>query len=154
MYNDLGIDGSTITNFAADYAELCYGLSTAADFQIADLYAFHKYKLTADAEAIRVFFGVIQAEDTANFRIRTSVADFHLDNAVSGSYKQTDNRRFYRDSGDGYPVLIPTATGYGLDVVWRNKILIAETEVSALTPEQADQLDKAAKNSGLIPALL
>lgn len=51
-------------------------------------------------------------------------------------------------------VKAPTTSGYGLDVVWRNLILIAETPTSGLTQEEAVQLSKAATNSGLIPALL
>ena len=71
----------------------------------------------------------------------------------NASYKQTDNRRFFRSTGNGYPVKEPTTSGYGLDVVWRSTVLVAETSVSGLTPEESAQLKKASDNSGLIPGL-
>ena len=94
------------------------------------------------------------AEDEANFRIITAVANLFLDNDVTQSVKQTDNRRIYRDTGSGYPVKEPTTSGYGIDVVWQSKVFVASSESSPLTEEEKEQLEKAARDSGLIPALL
>ena len=124
----------------------------AQDFTVAEFYAWYKYNLNNSADAMRFLFGALRAEDEANFRIITQVADVILDNSVSTSVKQTDNRRIYRDTGTGYPVKEPTTSGYGIDVVWQSKIFVAG--VQGLTPEEKDQLAKAATNSGLIPALL
>jgi len=67
--------------------------------------------------------------------------------------------RFYKSNG-AYPARSTTTGGGGLDVVWRNTILIAETGVSGLTSAEStllskvDKLDNIEKNTGLIPATL
>ena len=153
VYLGLGIDGSTVTKFQSDYSDDDVILTFESNWEMAELYAWWCFNLTSE-EGMRQFFGGMTAQNEANFVINTATVDVYLDNATNASFKQTDNRRFYRDSGDGYPVKVPTTSGYGLDVVWRNTILISETSVSGLTEEEAAQLNKAATNSGLIPALL
>ena len=154
VYESLFIDGSTVTKFSADYSVPDVTLLTAADFTFAEFYAWFKYNLNADAQAMRTLFGALVAEDEANFRIITSKANMFLDNDVNASVKQTDNRRIYRDSGSGYPVKEPTTSGYGIDVVWQGKVFVANAPGSPLTEDEKEQLAKAARNSGLIPALL
>ena len=127
VYTALGIDGTTVTKFQADYVNNEVDLVIGADWTMAELYAWWANNLTTE-DGIRNFFGGITAIDQANFRINTSIVDLYLDNTTNASYKQTDNRRFFRDTGTGYPVRNPTTSGYGLDVVWRNTILIAQTE--------------------------
>jgi hypothetical protein len=127
VYTALGVDGTTVTKFQADYPNNEVDLIIGSDWTMAELYAWWSYNLTTE-DGIRNFFGGITAIDQANFRINTSIVDLYLDNTTNASYRQTDNRRFFRDTGDGYPVRNPTTSGYGLDVVWRNTILIAQTE--------------------------
>jgi hypothetical protein len=127
VYVALGVDGSTITKFQADYLNNEVDLIIGSDWTMAELYAWWANNLTTE-DGIRNFFGGITAIDQANFKINTSIVDLYLDNTTNASYKQTDNRRFFRDTGTGYPVRNPTTSGYGLDVVWRNTILIAQTE--------------------------
>jgi hypothetical protein len=126
VYTALGVDGTTVTKFQADYPNNEVDLIIGSDWTMAELYAWWSYNLTSE-DGIRNFFGGITAIDQANFRINTSIVNLYLDNTTSASYKQTDNRRFFRDTGTGYPVRNPTTSGYGLDVVWRNTILIANT---------------------------
>ena len=126
VYVALGIDGSTITKFQADYPNNEVDLIIGSDWTMAELYAWWANNLTTE-DGIRNFFGGITAIDEANFKINTAIVDLFLDNTTNASYKQTDNRRFFRDTGTGYPVRNPTTSGYGLDVVWRNTILIAQT---------------------------
>jgi len=153
VYNAIGIDGSTINIFTADYSIPEVNLTVAQDFTMAEFYAWFKYNMVNSADAMRYIFGSLTAIDQANFRVNTSVADLYLNNDTSVSVKQVDTRRIFRDSGDGYPVKTPTTSGYGLDVVWRSTVLIAETNTSGLTAEEAAALNKAATNSGLIPGL-
>lgn len=153
VYLGLGIDGSAVTKFQPDYVDDDVVLTVQTDWEMAELYAWWCFNLTTEA-GMREFFGGLTALNEANFVINTAAVDIYLDNTTIASFKQLDNRRLYRDSGDGYPVKAPTTSGYGLDVVWRNLILIAETPTSGLTQEEAVQLSKAATNSGLIPALL
>lgn len=163
VYAAMGVDGSTVTKFAADYVQSDVNLVIGTDWTMAELYAWWMYNLTTE-QGIREFFGGITAIDQSNFRINTSVVNLYLDNTTNASYKQTDNRRLFRDTGDGYPIKSPTTSGYGLDAVWRNTILIAETPTSGLTSSESAKLDTIASvdtkvdaiknDTGSIPALL
>jgi hypothetical protein len=143
VYAAMGVDGSTVTKFAADYSQSDVNLVIATDWTMAELYAWWMYNLTTE-QGIREFFGGITAIDQSNFRINTSVVNLYLDNNTNASFKQTDNRRLFRDTGDGYPIKDPPTSGYGLDAVWRNTILIAETETSGLTSAESAKLDDIA----------
>tara|TARA_R100000541_G_scaffold49900_3_gene57054 strand:- start:101 stop:3169 length:3069 start_codon:yes stop_codon:yes gene_type:complete len=156
VYAAMGVDGSTVTKFAADYAQNDVNLIIGTDWTMAELYAWWMYNLTTE-QGIREFFGGITAIDQSNFRINAAIVNLFLDNNTNASHKQTDNRRLFRDTGDGYPIKSPTTSGYGLDAVWRNTILIAETGVSGLTPAESAKLDVISdvdSNTKLIPALL
>ena len=144
VYTAMGVDGSTVTKFQADYPNDEVDLVIGSDWTMAELYAWWSYNLTSE-DGIRNFFGGITAIDQANFRINTSVVDLYLDNTTNASYRQTDNRRFFRDTGDGYPVRNPTTSGYGLDVVWRNTILIAETEAGGTSDLNFYDVKRAVK---------
>ena len=144
VYTALGIDGTTVTKFQADYVNNEVDLVIGADWTMAELYAWWANNLTTE-DGIRNFFGGITAIDQANFRINTSIVDLYLDNTTNASYKQTDNRRFYRDTGTGYPVRNPTTSGYGLDVVWRNTILIAQTEAGGTSDLNFYDVKRAVK---------
>ncbi len=144
VYTALGIDGTTVTKFQADYVNNEVDLVIGADWTMAELYAWWANNLTTE-DGIRNFFGGITAIDQANFRINTSIVDLYLDNTTNASYKQTDNRRFFRDTGTGYPVRNPTTSGYGLDVVWRNTILIAQTEAGGTSDLNFYDVKRAVK---------
>ena len=66
-------------------------------------------------------------------------ASMFLNNNTSTNIIQTDNVRMFRSDG-AYPARTVTTGGGGLDVVWRNTILIAETGVSGLTTAESNQL--------------
>jgi len=135
IYNSFGIDGSTITQFQADYLTDQVDVVTAVNFNISQFYAWWVYNLSTE-DGIRDFFGGITALDEANIRINTGVLSLYLDNSTNTNIRQLDNRRFFRSDG-AYPVLDPTSGGGGIDVVWRNQILIAETGVSGLTAAES-----------------
>ena len=144
VYTALGVDGSTVTKFQADYTNNEIDLIIATNWTQAELYAWWTYNLTSE-DGIRIFYGGITAVDQANFRINTTIVNLFLDNTTNASYIQTDNRRFFRDTGDGYPVKTPTTSGYGLDVVWRTTIIPVDNPalITATTAIQAktDQLN-------------
>ena len=139
VYNSLGIDGSTITQFQADYLADQVDIVTGVNFNISNFYAWWVYNLST-ANGIRDFFGAITALDEANIRINTGVLSLYLDNSTNTNIRQLDNRRFFRSDG-AYPVLDLTTGGGGIDVVWRNQILIAETGISGLTPSESALLN-------------
>jgi len=144
VYTALGVDGTTVTKFQADYPNNEVDLIIGSDWTMAELYAWWANNLTTE-DGIRNFFGGITAIDQANFRINTAIVNLFLDNTTSASYKQTDNRRFFRDTGTGYPVRNPTTSGYGLDVVWRNTILIAQTEAGGTSDLNFYDVKRAVK---------
>ena len=158
VYTALAIDGSTITKFTADYISGEIDVIVATNFEVSELYAWYKYNTTT-SQGISDFFGGITAIDQANFRINNSQINLFLDNTTVTNIRQTDNRRFFRSDGV-YPVKEPTSGGGGIDVVWRNTILIAETGVSGLTPSESallnelDKLEVIEKLTKLIPAVL
>ena len=127
VYIGFNTDGSQVVKFAPDYVDNEIDLVIGSDWKMSELYAWWKYNLTTE-DGIRFFFGGITAEDEANFRINIAIVDLFLDNRTFASYKQTDNRRFYRDGLNAYPVKKPTTSGYGLDAVWRDKIMVSRQE--------------------------
>jgi hypothetical protein len=136
VYTALAIDGSLVTGFVADYVNDEVNVTIASNFNIADMYAWWNYNLESD-EGIREFVGGITALDIANFRINNDVVNIYLDNTTATNLRQLDNRRIFRKD-EAYPV--KSSGGGGIDVVWRNTILIAETGVSGLTPSESAQL--------------
>jgi len=138
IYNALAINGSAVTGFAADYVSDEVNVTIASDWYAADLYAWWCYNLTT-SQGISDFFGGMTALDVGNFRINNATVNLYLDNTTSTNLKQLDNRRIYRDDA-AYPV--KSSGGGGMDVVWRNQILIAETGVSGLTAGESATLTK------------
>ena len=123
VYNTLAINGSAQTGFSADYVDDEVDITVAANFSLANLYAWWTYNTTT-AQGISDFFGGLVAEDIANFKINNSVVDIFLDNTTSTEVFSTDNRRLYRADG-ARPVKSPTTGGGGVDVEWREKVLVA-----------------------------
>lgn len=123
VYNAIGVDGSTVTGFTADYVSDHVDLTLPTNFNWANGYAWWKYNLTTNS-GMRQFWGGITALDVGNFRINNSIIDMYLDNETAINIIQLDNRRIFRED-EAYPVNSPTTGGGGIDVVWRNTILIA-----------------------------
>lgn len=128
VYNTYALSGSSITKFSADYGNDTTDIVLSSDYAAQEFYAWWVYNLTTE-QGIREFFGGVTAVDEANIRINASVLDMYLDNETTTNIVQSDNRRFYRDDGV-YPVKRPTAGGGGVDVVWRNTILIATNDAA------------------------
>jgi hypothetical protein len=140
IYNSFEVDGSTIAQFTADYANDQVDVVVGTNFYLSNFYAWWVYNLYTE-DGIRDFFGGIIASDQANFEIKTNVLSLYLDNSTNTNIRQLDNRRFFRTDA-AYPVLEPTTGGGGIDVVWRNQILIAETDTSGLTPSESALLNE------------
>jgi hypothetical protein len=138
IYTDYGIDGSTITKFAADYIDNQIDLIIGFNFSAKELYAWWNYNLTT-ADGIRYFFKGVVGQDAANIMFDTDIVDLMLDNDTPDNVYQTDNIRIYRKD-EIYPVDIPSTGGGGIDVVWRNRVYVAETGTSGLTQEESDKL--------------
>jgi hypothetical protein len=137
VYTDLAIDGSLVTGFAADYVNLEVNVTIAANFNIADFYAWWSYNLESD-DGIRDFVGGITAIDVGNFRINDAVVDLYIDNTTATNLRQLDNRRIFR-ADQAYPV--KSSGGGGIDVVWRNTVLIAVTGSGVTPQDKTDIID-------------
>jgi hypothetical protein len=131
VYNSLAIDGSTVTGFAADYANDEVNVTVASNWNMSDLYAWWVYNMTT-AQGLAEFYGGLTAVDVGNFRINSSVVNLYLDNITATNLRQLDNRRIYRDD-EAYPV--KSSGGGGMDVVWRNTVLVAEAPGSITAEE-------------------
>jgi hypothetical protein len=98
VYNALAINGSTVTEFSADYPNIQIDVSDPDGVTtVPRLYAWWKNNLTTEG-GIRDFFGGVVAEDEANFRIVNSVVSVRLDN-VSAAPVIIGGGRLYNDSG-------------------------------------------------------
>ena len=138
VYSAMGVDGSTVTKFVADYPNNQVDIQVAQDFSMAEFYTWWSYNLTTES-GVREFFGGITPIDQANLRINHTVVNLFLDNTTSTNLVQTDNRRIYRTDGV-YPVIPVTSGGGGIDIVWRNTILIAETGLNAQDSEDISDI--------------
>jgi hypothetical protein len=129
VYGTLAIDGSTITDYSADYANDEVDIVVATDFDLSEMYAWWVYNLTTP-QGIADFFGGITAVDEGNFRNHNAVVSIKLDNTTTISVYALDNRRLFRSDG-ARPVRNPTSGGGGIDVEWREPVLIASSSLSA-----------------------
>jgi hypothetical protein len=149
VYDQYGIDGSTLTGtFTADYTDDEVDIIVATDFTAAQFYAWWVYNLTT-SQGISDFYGGITANDAANIKINDSTVSIFLDNTTTTNIKQTDNIRIYRND-EAYPVINPTTGGGGIDVVWRDKIYIANVGGSTLTPAESALLTSINSNLGTV----
>jgi hypothetical protein len=140
VYNTLAVDGSTITYFEADYVDDEVDIIVASNFYISDWYAWWMFNLTTE-DGIRYFFGGVTGEDIGNFLINNDTVDIFWDNTTTTEVWALDNRRVRRSDG-ARPIKSPTTGGGGIDLEWREKVLLAETGVSGLTTEEATTLAK------------
>jgi hypothetical protein len=123
VYGTLAIDGSTITDYAADYVNDEVDITVGADFYLSELYAWWVYNLTT-SQGISDFFGALVAVDEGNFENDNTIVSIKLDNTTGTEVYALDNRRFFRSDGTR-PVRNPTSGGGGVDVEWRSPVLIA-----------------------------
>lgn len=163
VYDSYGIDGSTVTEYSADYPNIEVDVTDPDNvFYLDRFYAWHKYNLTT-ADGIRNFFGAITATDTSNIKINNSVVDIFFDNTKTTSARQGDNIVIQRSDG-AYPqvtvtsgggglgfyytgVGYSTSSGSGLDTTERNKLLglydydpTTNTIEGSLTYQQAQRV--------------
>jgi hypothetical protein len=142
VYNELAVDGSSISGFAADYTDTEVDITVASNFYLSEFFAWWKYNLST-AEGMRLFWGGVTAIDIGNFRINDTVINMVLDNTTDTDVWALDNRRLFRLDGTR-PIKFPTTGGGGIDVEWREKVLFVN---------DAD-INKILNNTKLIPALL
>jgi hypothetical protein len=150
VYNENGIDGSTVTTLSADYPNVQIDISDGDGFADSrELYAFAVYQSTTTT-GIEKWFNAITAIDAMNYRINTSNADIKLQNTGSVPLVIT-GARIYRD--DGTSVLF--AENGDQPMVQDTGELVQYISPQIDTAMNSNtKLDGVSKNTKLIPALL
>lgn len=98
-YIDIGIDGSTVTEFSADYPTIEVNIADPDNVTTKQrLIAWWVHNLTT-ADGIRYFFEGITLEDVVNYRI-TAGFNLYLDNVRANPLKFTDGARLYKANGE------------------------------------------------------
>ena len=117
VYNAIGIDGSSRTEFSADYSNLEVDIVIAADFFGQNFMAWWVYN-EATLNGLRNFIGAYTLIDEGNMRNNTSVLTVRFDNLTASNIKQIDNVRIFADDLS-YPVKNPSTGGGAIDINWR-----------------------------------
>ena len=140
VYTTYSIDGSTVTEYTADFPNVEVDVNDPDNvFYLDRFYAWWKYNLTT-ADGIRNFFGGVAATNSSNILINDSVVDIFFDNTKAASARQGDSIVIQRDDGV-YPQADPTSGGGGLGFYYSGIGYTAETGVSGLTAGESAKLD-------------
>ena len=99
VYNTNAINGSTVTEYTADYPNIQVDIDDAdGGTTVARLYAWFQYS-THSSQGIVSYFNGIIAGDEFNYEIQTAIVDLELDNVsgtslpikISGAYLYRDD---------------------------------------------------------------
>lgn len=97
-YNTNAIDGSSVTEFAADYPNIEVDINDGDGVtSVKRLYASFQY-MTHSSQGIVYFFNGITAQDVLNYQVNTAVVDLLLDNVGTLPVVIAD-AYLYRDDG-------------------------------------------------------
>jgi hypothetical protein len=120
VYDGIGVDGSAVTEFSADYPNVQVDISDPNGQTSVDrLYSWFVHTTTTES-GIRNWVGGVVAEDAANFRVVTSVVNLKLDNVSATGVEFTGGHRLYRD--DGATPLVSSTTGGGSITLFAGKV--------------------------------
>lgn len=100
VYNDIAIDGSSVTKFSTDYPNLQIDFSTWGTVTWQEMYAWYRYQEDG-AQGIIYYFNACESDDGVNFKINTNVVDLMMDN-TSGANIQVVWGYLYRDDGTNW----------------------------------------------------
>jgi len=134
VYNANAIDGSTITEFAADYPNVQVDIDDGdGSTSVQRLYAWFEYAMHS-SQGIVTYFNGITAQDTLNYQINTSVVDLEFDNISATSIPiKITGAYIYRD--DGTTVIYSGSKSIQMDPARAYSVW-----VSGLTTAEHDQL--------------
>ena len=142
-YNTWALDGSSFTSkFTANYVNDRVNIIVSGAWKVSEFGAWWMYNLTT-ATGIEEFFGGVTIIDEANIGINPSIVNIFLDTTMtSGTAFQEDNRRLFRIGDENTrPVQNPTTGGGSVDVEWRSRVSIANSEDVATRDNQAELLE-------------
>ena len=137
VYNTIGLDGSTIAEFTADYPNVQVDISDSdGQTRVDRLYSWFAYNQSTE-DGIANWFGGIEADDTANFKIVTSILDLKIDNTAATGVTFVDGKRLYRDD-DASP-LVASTSGGGSITLFAGKVFTSV--VSTASPVITGDID-------------
>jgi len=138
-YGSLGIDGSLVTEYSLDGANLQIDINDGdGQTEKRRLLARYYYFLTLD-DGIRLFFGAMELEDEANAVVDRTKTALMLDN-ISTQQLQFIDDDFRLYTSDGSQWILPVSTGgYGINSD-SGKVYALETGTSGLTASESAQL--------------
>lgn len=152
VYQTNGINGSTVTEFVFDYPNVQVDINDPdGTTTISRLYAWYCYERTS-VDGIRLLGDGLLAEDTANYKVITSVIDLRLDNTSANGVVFTGDQRLYRD--DGAVPVVSSTTGGGSITLYAGKVYVVATGGSALTPSESAKLMSLPTNALTTPNFL
>jgi hypothetical protein len=140
VYASLAINGSTRTEFSADYVNDDVDIVLAADFYGQNFMAWWVYN-ESTLDGLRNFVGLYTLIDEGNIRNNTAVGITLFDNTTATNIKQIDNARIFRSDG-GYPVKQPSTGGGSIDINWRNAVQTISVG-SAVLPSDVTAISNA-----------
>lgn len=134
VYNANAIDGSTITEFSADYPNVQVDIDDGdGSTSVQRLYAWFEYAMHS-SQGIITYFNGISAQDTLNYQVNTNVVDLEFDNVSASSLPiKITGAYIYRD--DGTTVIYSGSKSIQMDPARAYQVW-----VSGLTTAQNDQL--------------
>lgn len=142
VYVANAIDGSTITEFISDFPNVQIDISDPDGVtSIQRLYAWYRYNLTTQ-QGIQNFYAGLEATDTANYIITTSIVNLLLDNTALIPVKIIGG---YLSRDDGNTVIAASSGSIQMDP---SKAYVANSG------SISSSLSKIQSNTNLIPALL
>lgn len=98
VYNTNAIDGSSVTEFTADYPNIEVDINDGDGVtSVKRLYAAFQY-MTHSSQGIVYFFNGVTAQDTLNYQVNTNVVDLKLDN-IGTLPVVIGDAYLYRDDG-------------------------------------------------------
>ena len=120
VYAANAIDGTTVTEFVFDYPNVQIDINDPdGETSIARLYAWWAKERTT-LQGIATLNGGLVAEDTANYKVITSMVNLKLDNVATTGVIFTGNLRLYRD--DNQSPVVSSTTGGGSITLYAGKV--------------------------------
>jgi hypothetical protein len=144
VYNTNAIDGTTVTEFTADFLNVQIDLDDLDGNTTPQRgYAWYVNAVTTE-NGIRNYFGAMTADDALNYVIENDVVDITLDNVGTNAVSITGAALTRRDGSS------PIALTSGSIHLWAGRVYAIETGVSGLTGAEADLLASAANAGNLV----
>lgn len=120
IYNSNGIDGSTVTEFTADYPNVDVDINDPDGVTtVQRIYAWLRYVETTQ-NGIAQWFDVVDPTDDVNYEIDTSLLDLKLDNKNAAPVKIVNGRLF---RSDGATIIESTSGSIQMDP---NRVYLTE----------------------------